>query len=57
MDSVVHFEIPVDDLERAKGFYATVFDWDLQPMPEMITVSCSCLPSFTKAPCTAFRIE
>ncbi len=35
MDSVVHFEIPVDDLERAKGFYATVFDWDLQSVPEM----------------------
>ena len=35
MDSVVHFEIPVDDLERAKGFYATVFDWDLQAFPEM----------------------
>ena len=35
MDSVVHFEIPVDDEERAKAFYATVFDWGLQSVPEM----------------------
>lgn len=29
MDKVVHFEIPVDDAGRAKGFYASVFDWEL----------------------------
>ena len=26
---VVHFEIPADDLERAKDFYGSVFGWDL----------------------------
>jgi predicted enzyme related to lactoylglutathione lyase len=30
MDKVVHFEIPADDVERAKGFYGSVFGWDLQ---------------------------
>jgi uncharacterized protein len=30
MDKVVHFEIPVDDRGRAKEFYATVFEWDVQ---------------------------
>ena len=37
MARVVHFEIPVDDLERAKTSYARVFGWDLQtiPMPGM----------------------
>jgi uncharacterized protein len=30
MDKVVHFEIPVDDRERAKEFYASVFDWDVE---------------------------
>jgi uncharacterized protein len=35
MGKVVHFEIPVDDRERATAFYATVFDWDLQHFPEM----------------------
>jgi predicted enzyme related to lactoylglutathione lyase len=29
MDKVVHFEIPVDDRARAKEFYSSVFDWDL----------------------------
>jgi uncharacterized protein len=29
MDKVVHFEIPVDDRARAKEFYMSVFDWDL----------------------------
>jgi uncharacterized protein len=29
MDKVVHFEIPVDDAARAKGFYASVFEWQL----------------------------
>jgi predicted enzyme related to lactoylglutathione lyase len=30
MDKVVHFEIPVDDRGRAKEFYSTVFEWDVQ---------------------------
>ena len=29
MNSVVHFEIPADDLERAKKFYADVFGWQV----------------------------
>ena len=35
MDGVVHFEIPVDDVERAQAFYATVFDWESESFPEM----------------------
>ena len=35
MDGVVHFEIPVDDVERAKAFYGTVFDWQMQAFPDM----------------------
>ena len=35
MDKVVHFEIPTDDLDRAKGFYGSVFGWHLQTMQEM----------------------
>jgi predicted enzyme related to lactoylglutathione lyase len=30
MDKMVHFEIPVDDAERAKEFYGSVFEWQLQ---------------------------
>jgi hypothetical protein len=35
MNKVVHFEIPADDLERAKKFYS-IFDWQLAdwPMPD-----------------------
>jgi len=33
MRKVVHFEIPADDLERAKKFYGSVFDWQLETMP------------------------
>jgi len=29
MDKVVHFEIPADDEERARKFYGSVFDWEL----------------------------
>jgi uncharacterized protein len=32
---VVHFEIPVDDAQRAQSFYAEVFDWQVRPMPEV----------------------
>jgi predicted enzyme related to lactoylglutathione lyase len=35
MDSVVHFEIPMDDAARAKKFYADSFGWQLQDVPEM----------------------
>jgi predicted enzyme related to lactoylglutathione lyase len=33
MRKVVHFEIPVDDLERAKNFYSSVFGWSLETVP------------------------
>lgn len=32
MDKVVHFEIPVDDLTRAKKFYGSIFSWQLKDM-------------------------
>jgi uncharacterized protein len=32
---VVHFEVPFDDADRALGFYRAVFDWQIQPIPEM----------------------
>lgn len=35
MDKVVHFEIPVEDEERAKEFYKKAFDWKINSMPEM----------------------
>lgn len=36
MDPLVHFEIPVDDLEASRKFYGELFGWKLQdwPMPD-----------------------
>jgi uncharacterized protein len=33
MGKVVHFEIPAEDLDRAKNFYGSVFGWQLQTTP------------------------
>ncbi len=35
MGKVVHFEIPADDVARAKKFYNTVFGWNFTDYPEM----------------------
>jgi|SRR3989344_702623 len=35
MNKVVHFEIPADDVERARKFYKDNFGWEIQPFPEM----------------------
>jgi predicted enzyme related to lactoylglutathione lyase len=32
---VVHFEIPFDDGDRARGFYKEAFGWSIQELPEM----------------------
>ena len=36
MDPIVHFEIPVNDIEKARAFYGATFGWNLQdwPMPD-----------------------
>jgi predicted enzyme related to lactoylglutathione lyase len=33
--SVVHFEVPFDDGDRARSFYRDVVGWQIQPMPGM----------------------
>ncbi|MBI4415043.1 MAG: VOC family protein [Candidatus Kerfeldbacteria bacterium] len=35
MDKVVHFELPADDVQRAKKFYQSSFGWGAMDMPEM----------------------
>lgn len=35
MDKVVHFEIPADDLERARNFYESIFGWKMDTMEGM----------------------
>src|SRR5947208_2006157 len=33
MDKVAHFEIPADDLDRARSFYGTAFGWQFMSPP------------------------
>jgi uncharacterized protein len=35
MDKIVHFEIPADDIGRAKDFYGSIFGWQLEDMQGM----------------------
>ena len=35
MSGVVHFEIPADDQERARGFYRGAYDGRLEVMPDL----------------------
>lgn len=36
MDPIVHFELPVTDLDTARKFYGSIFEWELAdwPMPD-----------------------
>ncbi len=34
-NKVVHFEIPAEDIERAKEFYKEIFNWKITSIPEM----------------------
>jgi hypothetical protein len=44
MNKVVHFEIPADDVARAKEFYGSIFDWELQDMDMGARPTRSCGP-------------
>ena len=33
MDKVVHFEIPAENVERAKKFYSSIFNWNIADVP------------------------
>ncbi len=35
MDKIVHFEIPADEIARAKKFYGSTFGWELEDMEGM----------------------
>ena len=33
MPTIVHFDIPADDMNRAKKFYKELFDWKIESVP------------------------
>ena len=45
MASVVHFEIPFDNKDRAMKFYSSAFDWKLTDMPQMSYVMAMTTPA------------
>src|ERR1700733_1520726 len=45
MDSVVHFEIPVDDVGRAEEFYTKAFGWTMNHMPNFEYTMISTTPT------------
>jgi uncharacterized protein len=47
---VVHFELPADNVERARDFYHEAFGWQLQPMPEMSYTLAMTTPSGDQGP-------
>jgi len=47
---VVHFEIPFDDGDRARGFYKELFGWQVQEMPEMSYTMVTSGPSGDQGP-------
>ena len=47
---VVHFEIPFDDGDRARGFYKELFGWQVMEMPEMSYTIVSTGPSDDQGP-------
>ena len=42
---VVHFEIPAEDLDRARRFYEEAFGWQTSPMPDMPYTIVSTVPT------------
>lgn len=47
---VVHFELPVDDQNRAKAFYAEAFGWNLADVPGMAYTLVTTTPSGDRGP-------
>lgn len=35
MPTIIHFEIPADDIERARRFYTELFGWEIQKVPAL----------------------
>jgi len=35
MPTIVHFEIPADNVERARAFYSKLFGWEIKEIPGM----------------------
>ena len=46
--TIVHFEIPADDVDKLKSFYTAVFGWKTVDMPQMSYVMFQTVPTDDK---------
>jgi predicted enzyme related to lactoylglutathione lyase len=46
--TIIHFEIPADDVEKMKKFYSDVFGWKIRDVPEMQYVTLQTVPTDEK---------
>lgn len=46
--TVIHFEIPADDLEKMRAFYRNVFDWKYTEIPELQYTTIATVPTDDK---------
>jgi predicted enzyme related to lactoylglutathione lyase len=50
---VVHFEVPLVDVDRGRAFYQNAFGWAITPMPEMSYTIVSTGPTGDQGPTEA----
>ena len=60
MDPVQHFQIPIDNVERAKKFYSDVFGWEITAQLTQCAncghvAECGALLAFVGGPGTVLR--
>jgi uncharacterized protein len=42
--TIIHFEIPANDIEKVKKFYSDVFGWKIEKLPDMEYYSITTVP-------------
>jgi uncharacterized protein len=42
--TIIHFEIPANDVEKVKKFYSDVFGWKIEKLPDMEYYSITTVP-------------
>jgi predicted enzyme related to lactoylglutathione lyase len=48
MPTIVHFEVPADDVERSKKFYSDLFGWKIEKWLRIVEPSLPVAESLTK---------
>jgi hypothetical protein len=57
LPTIVHFEIPADDVERSKKFYNDLFGWKIEKWPGKLTSNLGSDPVTAAAVVVAVSLE